>query len=569
MLALAHGTLGELTTADEALQEASAIVDATPDEQLTDAAYYLGFAEYMCERDADAIRHFRRPAHGQFRLPMLVGLAHALERQGRLPEALETAERAVEGARHDQLLSWARAEEGYIAAVMGERERRAPPPRKPSPLAAQLDASFLTIATHGLAAATFLETGEPERGLEQVRLAGTKLDPGRQALLLLVAAAPEAALGRPEVAGQRRARPPAGRSRSRCGVRSAHARARSRGPAMTGDAAAESRPPTPRSRSTPPRAHLIRGLARGSEDLVAAQAVPGAQRLQDEAAQALRRLGQQAPGRQRRFARGELSGREREIAEARRAGPQQPRDRRRAVPGREDRRGPPHEHLRQARRALPRRGRGARSAGLRVRIGVVPMTGAAAPRKVGGMTQIRILIAACALLLLVTASASAQQPLKASLTFAPAEPVAGQKVTFTSTRPGDPDATLWDLDNDGVYDDGAGRTARRDFPAGTHFVRLKVRRGIGRRPGVQGHRGRERQGRRGGAHADRDGAEAQPAAMAKLARECGPIGPQSPVSGPLVKLDTPKTFDASESLDADGQIVRYQCGPRRQRRLRT
>ena len=70
-------------------------------------------------------------------------------------------------------------------------------------LAAQLDTSFLTIATHGLAAATFLETGEPDRALEQVRLTGSKLDPGRHALLLLVAAGAEAALGRPEVAAQR------------------------------------------------------------------------------------------------------------------------------------------------------------------------------------------------------------------------------------------------------------------------------------------------------------------------------------------------------------------------------
>ena len=88
------------------------------------------------------------------------------------------------------------------------------------------------------------------------------------------------------------------------------------------------------------------------------------------------------------------------------------------------------------------------------------MTGAAARRKVDGMTQIRIVIAACALLLLVTASASAQQPLAASFTFAPAQPVAGQNVTFTSTSTGAPDATVWDLDNDGTYDDGSGTTAR-------------------------------------------------------------------------------------------------------------
>ena len=85
------------------------------------------------------------------------------------------------------------------------------------------------------------------------------------------------------------------------------------------------------------------------------------------------------------------------------------------------------------------------------------MTGAAVRRKVGGMTQIRILIAACALLLLVTASAA---PLKASLTTS-RRPSRSRRenVTFTSTSTGEPDVTLWDLDNDGEYDDG-GRPDR-------------------------------------------------------------------------------------------------------------
>lgn len=313
LLALAHGTLGELTTAEEALAEAIAIVDATPDEQLTDAAYYLGFAEYMCERDQDAIRHFRRPAHGQFRLPMLVGLAHALERQGRLAEALRVAEQAVEGARQDQLLSWARAEEGYIVAVMGDRERASAAAAEASSLATQLDTSFLTIATHGLAAATFLEAGEPDRALEQARLTGTRLDPGRHALLLLVEAGAEAALGRLEVAGQRVTEATA--LAEALPLRVPRDRVRLAQALMTGDATFADQvvdSPFPLHAA---QAHLIRGLLRESkEDLVAAQAVPGAQRLQDEAAQALRRLGQKAPGRQRRFARGELSGREREIA---------------------------------------------------------------------------------------------------------------------------------------------------------------------------------------------------------------------------------------------------------------
>jgi ATP/maltotriose-dependent transcriptional regulator MalT len=244
---------------------------------------------------------------------MLVGLAHALERQGRLAEALAVAEQAVSGAQGDQLLSWARAEEGYIAAVMGERDRASAAAAEASSLATQLDTSFLTIATHGLAAATFLEAGEPDRALEQVRLTGTRLDPGRHALLLLVEAGAEAALGRVEVAVQRVAEAaaladPLPQRMPRDRVRLAQALAT--GDATLADQVVDS--PFPLQAA---QAHLIRGILRESkEDLIAAQAVPGAVRLRDEAAQALRRLGEKAPGRQRRFARGELSGREREIA---------------------------------------------------------------------------------------------------------------------------------------------------------------------------------------------------------------------------------------------------------------
>jgi YD repeat-containing protein len=46
--------------------------------------------------------------------------------------------------------------------------------------------------------------------------------------------------------------------------------------------------------------------------------------------------------------------------------------------------------------------------------------------------------------------------------------------------------------------------------------------------------------------------------VAKLARECTEVGPSTLCFGPLGKLNTPKTFDASESVDNDGQIVRYQ-----------
>ena len=126
------------------------------------------------------------------------------------------AEQAVEGARHNQLLSWARAEEGYVAAVMGERERASAAAAEASSLAAQLDTSFLPIATHGLAAATFLETGEPDRALEPVRLAGSEFDPGRHALLLLVAAGADGRWGGRRWRHSGSGKPPRWRSRFRC-----------------------------------------------------------------------------------------------------------------------------------------------------------------------------------------------------------------------------------------------------------------------------------------------------------------------------------------------------------------
>jgi PKD repeat protein len=61
---------------------------------------------------------------------------------------------------------------------------------------------------------------------------------------------------------------------------------------------------------------------------------------------------------------------------------------------------------------------------------------------------------------------------------APASPVTGAAVTFTSSST-DPDGTVasqaWDLDNDGAFDDGTAATASRSFAkAGTYTVRLQV-----------------------------------------------------------------------------------------------
>ena len=66
----------------------------------------------------------------------------------------------------------------------------------------------------------------------------------------------------------------------------------------------------------------------------------------------------------------------------------------------------------------------------------------------------------------------------ASFTFSQSSPVAGERVTFTSTSR-DEDGSIasqaWDLDNDGSYDDGTATTASRTFDSvRSYTVRLRV-----------------------------------------------------------------------------------------------
>ena len=123
-----------------AREESAALLDALPDDQLAmriDAPYYLGFAEYFCERYDDAIRHLRRGINlsravgqGQFVVPMQVGLAHALETRGRLAEAAETADAALEAARlagNRQLIGWALVADAWMAAAPATSTARARP----------------------------------------------------------------------------------------------------------------------------------------------------------------------------------------------------------------------------------------------------------------------------------------------------------------------------------------------------------------------------------------------------------------------------------------------------------
>ena len=137
LVCFAEYALGGAAQAEPARVASAAGLDALPDELLAarlDLPYYLGFAEYFCERYEDAARHLRRGialaravGQGQFVVPMMVGLAQALERLGRLREALNTAEAAVEASRlsgNPQAVGFALVAEAWTAAELGDVDAR-------------------------------------------------------------------------------------------------------------------------------------------------------------------------------------------------------------------------------------------------------------------------------------------------------------------------------------------------------------------------------------------------------------------------------------------------------------
>ena len=359
LLCFAHYGQGDIESAEAARAEAAALLGALPDERLAerlDAPYYLGFGEYFCERYDDAIRHLRRgiavsraAGHGQFVAPMMVGLAHALEVRGRLAEALDTAEGAVEAGRlagNRQLTSWALVAEGWIAAVTGDLRRAGAAAEETIALVAGLDDSVLTLAAQAHAAVIFLEAGEPARCLALASLAGApdfpRVEPARRVWLQAYLAVAELALGDRDAAARYLDRTCVSgdssllRQLPRTDSALLHARALLA--LHDGDAAAAAELARRASQRASEvgaiveasRARIVAGraaaLAGDSDGAVAALSrveaelsACGAHRLRDEAARELRRLGRPAGARQRRGARGDglaaLSGREREIAE--------------------------------------------------------------------------------------------------------------------------------------------------------------------------------------------------------------------------------------------------------------
>ena len=355
--------LGQIADAQALREEAAARMDALDDGALAgrlDTAYYLGFGEFFCERYDDAIRHFRRgiavsraSGQGQFVIPMTIGLAHALEVRGRLSEAADAADAAVEGARlwgNRQMLCFALTADAWVSALRGElgrarsRRRRgdgaARRARRERPVGRDPRPRRRRAARGGRAG------GLPDRDerRRRPRLPGRRARPPRLALRDPRprgdrARAPRRGRGvgrarrgrrrRPRPAlrgGVRPLRPRAARPRGRDPPATARRRRRRRSRPVLRPPRRRARRLGRRGRSRPGGARMLAG--RAADDEVGLPLLEraeselgtcGAVRLRDEAARELRRRGVKTGARRRRATGGEgldsLSGREREVAE--------------------------------------------------------------------------------------------------------------------------------------------------------------------------------------------------------------------------------------------------------------
>jgi ATP/maltotriose-dependent transcriptional regulator MalT len=347
--------LGRPSDRDSARTRAATLVDGLSDDELParlDAIHYLGFAEYFCERYDDAIRHLERGiavsravGHGQFLIPMMVGLAHALETRGRLEEAVETATAAVEAARlsaNRQITGFALVAEAMTRGSVGDVAGALAAGDEAVALLEGLDPSVLTVATHAHVGVTWMDIGEPQRCLDQMDAIGDEafalIEPGRRGWLYAVMARAQLELGHRDEAERLLERSDElgrGLELPLFDAWLLHARGLlaladgddERAAALAVEAAecadhVHAAVAAARCRTLAGTAlgrlgrrdEATAALTRAEQELGAA----GAARHRDEAARELRRLGRRVPGRQRRTA-GEglagLSGREREIAD--------------------------------------------------------------------------------------------------------------------------------------------------------------------------------------------------------------------------------------------------------------
>ncbi len=134
-LTLGEASAGEIEAAREHHAEALEEIDRLSDAELAprlEALYYLGWAENYLEHYDAAIAHVdrgiaiaRATGEGRLLLPMMLVKGYPFEMQGRMAEAIELCETAVEAARvaaNPHYLFWALFEQAWARYYSGDLE---------------------------------------------------------------------------------------------------------------------------------------------------------------------------------------------------------------------------------------------------------------------------------------------------------------------------------------------------------------------------------------------------------------------------------------------------------------
>ncbi len=219
-LALGEAASGAIEAAREHLSTALEQVDRLTDQELAprlEALYYLGWAENYLERYDDAVAHAdrglaiaRATGEGRLLVPMMLVKGYPFEMQGRLTEAKEICEAAVESTRlsgNPHYLFWALFELGYAHYHLGDLDAVIEACEESARIGGRMVGGTMPAGGGGPAwvlASTQFELGELDRGFEHLPALGgeefTKVIPVERCHSFESLALAELARDRPEAA---------------------------------------------------------------------------------------------------------------------------------------------------------------------------------------------------------------------------------------------------------------------------------------------------------------------------------------------------------------------------------
>jgi len=186
---LSEAAAGDMDAARDHHAEALSHVDHLSDEELgprLEALYYLGWTESYLERYEAALAHVgrgieiaRATGEGRLLVPMMLVKPYAFEMQGRLAEAMQVCETAVEVTRlsgNPHYLFWALFELGFVRYFAGDLEGATAAGEQSARVGQRLAGGTMPSAGGGpgwlLAVARF-EAGDVQRARDEMRAPGS------------------------------------------------------------------------------------------------------------------------------------------------------------------------------------------------------------------------------------------------------------------------------------------------------------------------------------------------------------------------------------------------------------